>query len=79
MVQVALAGPSNDPAQLQILRHAQVCKKLQISAAKLYDMVARGQFPKPFAIVPNGRSVGWLEHEVDKWILLRKCPPQEGV
>ena len=79
MVQVALAGSSSVPAKIQIVRHAQVCKKLQVSSAKLYDMVARGQFPKPFALVPNGRAVGWLEHEVDTWILARKCPMQEGV
>ena len=69
MEQVAITGSSSVPAQIQIVRHAQVCKKLQISGSKLYDMVARGQFPKPFCLVPNGRAVGWLENEVDQWIL----------
>ena len=65
---------------LQIVRHEQVCKKLKISSAKLFDMCARGQFPKPFTLVPNGRAVGWLEHEVDKWILDRKnSAEREGV
>ena len=52
-----------------IVRHKQVRQKLQVSSAKLFDMVARGQFPRPFSIVPGGRAVGWLESDVDAWIL----------
>jgi prophage regulatory protein len=56
---------------VSIIRHKQVCKRLQISSAKLFDMVAKGLFPKPFVIVPNGRATGWLESDVEKWILNR--------
>lgn len=57
---------------VQILRHAEVRKRLKISSAKLFDMVAKGQFPKPFLIVPGGRAVGWLESTVDGWLLQRQ-------
>jgi prophage regulatory protein len=57
---------------VRVNRHSQVCEKLQISSAKLFDMVARGQFPKPFTIIPGGRAVGWLESDVNSWILERK-------
>jgi prophage regulatory protein len=57
---------------VRVNRHNQVCEKLQISSAKLFDMVARGQFPKPFTIIPGGRAVGWLESDVNSWILERK-------
>jgi len=59
-------------AQLRVIRHKQVCEKLQISSAKLFDMVARGQFPKPFTLVPGGRAVGWIEADVDCYVLARK-------
>jgi prophage regulatory protein len=59
-------------APLQVIRHAQVCKKLQVSSAKLFDMIARSQFPKPFRLIPGGRAVGWLEQDVDRWIIERK-------
>ena len=59
-------------AQLRVIRHKHVCAKLQISSAKLFDMVARGQFPKPFTLVPDGRAVGWIEADVDCYILARK-------
>jgi len=57
---------------IQIIRHEQLCCKLNISSAKLFDMVAKGIFPKPFKLIPGGRAVGWLEHEIDQWILERK-------
>jgi prophage regulatory protein len=58
--------------QLRVIRHKQVCEKLQISSAKLFDMVARGHFLKPFTLIPGGRAVGWIEADVDRWILSRK-------
>jgi prophage regulatory protein len=66
--------------QIRVIRHNQVCQKMQISSAKLFDMVATGIFPKPFQLVPGGRAVGWLEQDVDRWILGRKdAHLQEGV
>ena len=49
---------------VQILRHAEVQKRIKVSSAKLFDMVAKKQFPKPFLLVPGGRAVGWLEADV---------------
>lgn len=68
----------NTGEYVRIIRHEQVCEKLKLSSAKLFDMVAKGQFPKPFTIVPGGRAVGWLEYEVDAWILSRKDGQQGG-
>jgi prophage regulatory protein len=62
----------NASSNVQVIRHAEVCKKLQISSAKLFDMVAKGQFLKPFTLVPGGRAVGFLEKDVDQWILERR-------
>jgi len=75
MVQKHQADPAgqNLAQQLRVIRHKQVCTKLQISSAKLFDMVARGQFPKPFTLVPGGRAVGWLESDVDGYVLARKA------
>jgi predicted DNA-binding transcriptional regulator AlpA len=65
--------------QLQIIRHAQVCKKLNVSSAKLFVMINKGQFPKPFIIIPGGRAVGWLEGDVDAWIIDRRANAQENL
>jgi len=63
---------------LRIVRNAQVRTKLDVSEAKLFDMVAKGLFPKPFPIVPGGRAVGWLESDVDQWILEQKRRSEGG-
>jgi prophage regulatory protein len=64
--------------RIQVVRHVHVCQKLQISSAKLFDLVAQGIFPKPFQIVPGGRAVGWLERDVDTWVLARKAEASGG-
>lgn len=59
------------PLHLRVIRHAAVCRKLDISSSKLVDN-AKGLFSKPFTLIPGGRAVGWLEHQVDAWILERQ-------
>jgi prophage regulatory protein len=79
MAKIDLLRQKDFPSQVQIIRHALVCQKLQVSRAKLFDMIARGQFPKPFTLIPNGRAVGWLEQDVDIWIMNRKNATQQEV
>ena len=63
---------------IKIVRHAEVRQKLNVSSAKLFDMIAKGIFPRPFAIIPGGRAVGWLEADVDHWIIGRSAGLREG-
>jgi prophage regulatory protein len=75
-MQANCIGPNagGDPKSgVRIIRHEDARKKLKVSAATLFGMCAKGQFPKPFVIVPGGRAVGWLEHEVDDWIISRQA------
>lgn len=55
----------------RVVRADEVRDRLSVSRAKLADMVAQGQFPKPFTIIPGGRAVGWLERDVTAWIIER--------
>ena len=61
----------------RIVRPDEARGRLGVSRAKFADMVAKGMFPKPFVIVPGGRAVGWLESDVDAWILGRSTSGQE--
>ena len=63
----------------RIVRPNEARGRLGVSRAKFADMVAKGQFPKPFVIVPGGRAVGWLESDVDAWILGRSDGGRAGV
>jgi prophage regulatory protein len=58
--------------QKRILRMRENCQKVGLGQSSLYDLINRGLFPKPFPLVPGGRAVGWLEEDIDKWILERK-------
>jgi prophage regulatory protein len=64
----------------RILRMRDNCKKVGLGQSSIYDLVSKGLFPKPFPLVPGGRAVGWLEDDIDQWILERKAAShQEGV
>lgn len=55
----------------QILRMADVRARTSLSNATIFELIARGVFPAPFKIVPNGRATGWLSAVVDAWIEAR--------
>lgn len=55
----------------RIIRPAEARERLGVSRSQLAKMQASGIFPRPFAIVPGGRAVGWLEADVVAWIETR--------
>jgi prophage regulatory protein len=66
----------------RILRMRELSRRLQLSPSRLYALIAEGKFLKPFQLVPGGRAVGWLEREVDAWLLAQRMDgsrrPKEG-
>ena len=51
---------------MRILRKPETVHKTGYSAVQIWRMERRGDFPKRVQLGPN--AVGWLEHEVDRWI-----------
>ncbi|RWL14876.1 MAG: AlpA family phage regulatory protein [Mesorhizobium sp.] len=49
-----------------ILRREEVEKRLGLSRASIYAMMAEGKFPKPIRL--NERAVGWVSAELDEWV-----------
>jgi predicted DNA-binding transcriptional regulator AlpA len=62
---------SVNSGSVRIARPDEVRTRIGVSRAKFADMVSKGQFPKPFTIIPGGRAVGWLGEDVDAWIMQR--------
>lgn len=60
-----------NPPTMRVIRPSEARDRVGVSRAKFADMIAKGHFPKPFTIIPGGRAVGWLEHDVDAWIMDR--------
>ena len=49
-----------------ILRMIELKRKVKLSRTSIYSRVADGDFPKPISL--GGRSIGWLEEEIDSWL-----------
>lgn len=54
----------------RILRAAETCALLGISASCFYKWIAKGFFPRGFAFGPH--TVGWAREDVDAWIQAKK-------
>jgi len=54
---------------LCILRRKQVEARTGLPRSTLYQLIAEGGFPKPVRLA--SRSVGWLETDINEWILSR--------
>jgi prophage regulatory protein len=56
---------------LRIVRMQEVADKVALQPSTIYSMVQAGSFPSPFKIVPGGRAAGWLQGDIDNWLLAR--------
>lgn len=52
-----------------ILRLPQVKSRTGLSRSSIYLRMANGEFPESISL--GGRAVGWLEQDVDEWIVTR--------
>jgi prophage regulatory protein len=57
----------------RVVRMNDATRKTGLCTSTIYDLISRGIFPRPFQLVPGGRAVGWLEDDLDNWILNRKA------
>jgi prophage regulatory protein len=60
--------PPNEES-LRILRLPQVCEVTGLCRSMIYQMEADRRFPKRIKI--SIRAVGWLEKEVNAWLITR--------
>lgn len=56
-------------SSLHILRLPDLERKIGLRKSQIYGLMAAGQFPP--AIKLTARVSGWLEHEIDNWLLNR--------
>jgi prophage regulatory protein len=50
-----------------ILRLPQVIKQTGLSRSSIYLRISKGAFPKSVSL--GDRAVGWLQNEIDEWII----------
>lgn len=54
---------------MRIIRQPEVSNSTGLARSTIYKYIAEGAFPKPVPL--GGQSVGWVEQEVQEWILAR--------
>ncbi|EOZ4878960.1 AlpA family transcriptional regulator [Pseudomonas aeruginosa] len=54
---------------MRIIRLKDVMSSTGLGRSTIYKLIGSGEFPRPVPIV--GRSVGWVESEIQDWILAR--------
>ena len=55
--------------QHTILRLPEVKQRTGLSRSSIYLRITNKEFPSPISL--GGRSVGWLEDDIDEWIFAR--------
>ncbi len=54
---------------MRIIRLSEVLANTGLARSSVYRYVAEGSFPKPVSL--GDRAVGWVESEVQEWVLAR--------
>ena len=56
-------------SQENILRWPQVQARVGLCRSRIYQLIETGNFPRQIKL--SDRATGWLESEIDQWILER--------
>ncbi|MEL3920335.1 helix-turn-helix transcriptional regulator [Aeromonas enteropelogenes] len=59
----------NNPPTMRFIRVREAIQKTGLSKSSIYDLMAQGQFPQTVRL--GGRSVAFVEGEVDTWMAER--------
>ena len=60
---------------MRIIRLKEVIDSTGLSRSTIYKYISEGSFPKSLDL--GGRAVGWLESEIQDWIMV-KVEEREG-
>ncbi|KVP59303.1 transcriptional regulator [Burkholderia ubonensis] len=58
---------------MKALRMKDLVVKVGLGQSTIYRMIADGEFPKPFEIMPKRNA--WLESDIDAWLAQRAGRP----
>jgi len=53
---------------ITILRLPTVKTRTVLSRSSIYLRMSENRFPKPISLGRGGRSVGWIESEIEAWL-----------
>ena len=56
----------------RIMRMKDLPNKIGFQPSTIYELIAKKRFPKPFKLQPGGKAAGWLEADIDHWLMEQK-------
>ena len=59
--------PKPSDPNMRVLKIKEVLLKTSLGKTAIYALIKTSDFPKPISL--GIRSVGWIEEEIDAWIL----------
>ena len=54
---------------MRIMRLKEVIEKTGLSRSTIYNLISQGKFPKQIDL--GARSVGWVDTEIEEWLLAK--------
>ena len=61
----------------RILRLPEVMTRTGLSRSTIYLRISQGTFPKPVSL--GTRAVGWVESEIDEWVIQQIEASRKGL
>jgi len=52
---------------MRIMRLKEVIEKTGLAKTTIYNLISQGEFPKQIDL--GARSVGWVDTEIEEWLL----------
>mgnify|MGYP000072936531 FL=1 len=62
---------------MRIMRLKEIIEKTGLSRSTIYNLISKGEFPKQVDL--GARSVGWVDTEVEEWLLAKIENRNSGV
>jgi len=54
---------------MRIMRLKEVTEKTGLAKSTIYNLISQGKFPKQIEL--GARSVGWVDTEIEEWLLAK--------
>lgn len=54
---------------MRIMRLKEVVEKTGLAKSTIYNLISQGSFPKQIEL--GARSVGWIDNEIEDWLLAK--------
>ena len=62
---------TNPTIAVRFIRIREVCEKTGLSKSSIYDLMTQGRFPQTVRLSEAGRSVAFVESEIEDWMVSR--------